>query len=409
LDRVCVIHNRYQQTGGEDAVVNAEVGLLRANGHQVETLERSNDAVQAIGSLGLAVKAHWAQDSANDLKRLIQGFKPDVVHVHNTMPLISPAVIWAASHAGVPVVQTLHNFRLSCINGLMLRDEKPCEKCVGKSPLSGVLHRCYRNSYPASFVLASATMFHRLIQTYTRRVDAFIALSQFSRNKMIQAGLPQHKLVVKPNFVADPGVSSSRRRGLVYVGRLSEEKGIRALAQMMRQIEGIDLSVYGDGPKRGLLEGLANVKLFGRASHEEVLGAIAAAQALILPSICYENFPRTLVEAFACGTPVLVSRAGSLAELVTEGVNGFSFIPNDENDMLKVTRAAFDTPQRLMQMGEAARRCYEQHFVPDLNYQHLVAIYQAVKVGRTGPAGAGLPMPMYEATQPDQPASGSRR
>lgn len=382
LPRVLLVHNAYQHRGGEDAVVEAETALLRAHGHAVEVYIRSNDDVDGLSPLSLARQTLWSGRTARELAQLIGRFRPDVVHAHNTLPLISPSLYWAAARAGVPVVQTLHNFRLMCLNALFLREGRVCEDCTGRLPWRGVARGCYRDSRAASAALAGMLTLHRGLGTYRHKVARYIALNEFCRGKFIEGGLPAQRVVVKPNFVdwADgPALGQEgARQGLLFVGRLSVEKGVSTLAEAMRRCPDACLRVAGEGPQAGLLDGAAGVTRLGSLPGEAVRQEMRRARALVVPSIWYENFPRTIVEAFACGLPVIASRIGALAEIVRDGQTGLLFEPGDAGDLADKMAWAQAHPQQMAQMGAAARARYEAEFSPEVNYRRLMEIYREV-------------------------------
>ncbi len=377
--RVLMIHNTYQHRGGEDSVVESEIELLRSRGHAVETYLRSNDDIRQLPAATVARQTLWSDRSAQELAERVARFRPDVIHTHNTFPLVSPSVYWTAARLGVPVVQTLHNFRLMCLNALFLREGKVCEDCQGNLPWRGVVRGCYRDSRPASAVLAGMLALHRGLGTYQHKVARYIALNGFCRDKFIQGGLPAQRLVIKPNFVDSPVLPDHGdvRSGLLFVGRLSTEKGVGTLAQAMEKLPLASLRVAGDGPQRGELEGRAGVTLLGSQPKQAVMDEMARALALVVPSIWYENFPRTIVEAYASGLPVIASRVGALAEIVKDGETGLLFEPGDVRDLARQLRWALDHPQAMQAMGRQARALYEAEFTPAVNYGQLIDIYDS--------------------------------
>ncbi|HVL58036.1 MAG TPA: glycosyltransferase family 4 protein [Burkholderiaceae bacterium] len=383
MHRVLVVHNAYQQRGGEDSVVEAEVALLRARGHDVDLHSRHNDEIASIGRIALAADTLWSRASARALADHIARFAPDVVHVHNTFPLISPSAYWAAHRARVPVVQTLHNFRLFCPQAMLLRDGRVCEDCVGRLPWPAVRHGCYRGSPAQTAVIAGMQVLHRSIGTWQRRIHRYIALNEFCRSKFIEAGLPAERVAVKPNFVDFPAPpSESPRDGLLFVGRLSPEKGVDTLAQAAARLRRQDagaatVRVAGSGPESHRLESQPGVALLGSLGGDAVREQMLRARALVMPSIWYENFPRTLVEAFACGLPVIASRIGALAELVDDGRTGLLFEPGNADDLADKMRWVLAHPQRVRRMGDAARAEYEARYTPSRNYEQLIRIYDA--------------------------------
>lgn len=376
--RILFVHNAYQHRGGEDSVVEAEIALLQSRGQTVETYSRSNDDVSSLSSLALAGQTLWSGRTTHDLADRVRQFQPDVIHVHNTFPLISPSLYWAAARAGVPVVQTLHNFRLMCLNALFLREGKVCEDCMGHVPWRGIARGCYRGSPAASTALAGMLILHRGLGTYRDKVARYIALNAFCRGKFIEGGLPADRVAVKPNFVDFDAPEPAFRAGLLFVGRLSVEKGVATLAQAMTLLPDAKLRVAGDGPEAGLLDGVAGVARLGSLPGEAVRQEMSRTAALVVPSICYENFPRTIVEAFACGTPVIASRIGALAELVRDGETGLLFEPGNPRGLADKMAWALAHPEQMEKMGRHARAQYEAEFSAEVNYRRLMEIYDDV-------------------------------
>jgi glycosyltransferase involved in cell wall biosynthesis len=377
--RVLIIHNRYRHRGGEDTVVEAELELLRRKGHTVELLERHNDELDLINRVTVAAHTLWSPQTVRDVESISARFKPDVIHVHNCVPLISPSVFWAAHRAGVPTVQTLHNFRVLCPQAMFLRNGKVCEACLGNVPWRAVWHACYRGSVTQSAVMLGMLQAHRVIGTWRTGVDCYIALNAFCRAKFVEGGLPSERISIKPNFVDLPAPLPRQREGFLYVGRLSEEKGIHVLAKAWRQSQpALFLSVAGSGPLENVLSGTAGVTMLGALSFAAVIERMTSATALVMPSICYENFPRTLVEAFACGLPVISTRIGALAQLVEHGKTGLLAEPGDAVDLARQVAWAARHPEALLEMGRNARRHYELNWTGDVNYKQLVAIYDHV-------------------------------
>lgn len=372
--RVLVVHNRYLQRGGEDSVVDSEIQLLRDHGHPVELFERSSEALSS-SPLVMAKELVWNGSVQRELADALARFEPDVVHVHNTFPLISPAAYWAADAARVPVVQTLHNFRLMCLNAMFLRDGKVCEDCMGQLPWRGVARACYRGSRSASAALAGMLTLHRGLGTYRNKVARHIALNEFCRDKFIEGGLPAECVVVKPNFVDFELPQALPRAGLLFVGRLSAEKGLATLAEAIAMLPAVQLRVAGDGPEAGLLDGVAGVTRLGSLPSEAVRHEMNRAAALVVPSIWYETFGLVVIEAFACGTPVIVSRIGALARLVREGETGLLFEPGNPRDLADKIAWAQANSERMAEMGRNARAQYEAEFSAEVNYLRLMEIY----------------------------------
>jgi glycosyltransferase involved in cell wall biosynthesis len=280
-------------------------------------------------------------------------------------------------------VQSLHNFRLMCPQGFLLRNDKPCEDCVGKLPWRGVMHRCYRGSAAQSAVLATMVGVNRALSTYNKSVTQYVALTEFCRRKFIESGLPAERIVVKPNFIDLPPVPLNvSRSGALFVGRLSREKGIYAIADAFRILRSphSTLDVIGDGPDVDALRGIEGVNVQGVKPPAEIYHAMARSAYLLMPSIWYENFPRVLVEAFACGLPVIASRLGAMSELIEDGVTGLQVEPGDASDLADKIAWANSHPYEMREMGLAARRLYERHYTGPTNFSRLIHIYrEAIK------------------------------
>lgn len=375
--RVLVCHNRYQLRGGEDAVCDSEVALLREHGHEVRLFERSNAGLENSSKLAAAAETLWSSDSAAAFRAVLAEFRPDVIHVHNTLAKISPAIYWEASRAGIAVVQTLHNFRLMCPQAMFLREGKVCEDCLGKIPWRGAARGCYRGSRAQTTVLAAMVTTHRALGTWRNKITRYIALNEFCRNKFIEGGLPADRIVIKPNFVDFQAPPEGVRSGFLFVGRLSTEKGIETLLEAARQTPDVQIKVAGSGPEAHRLEEAGpGVQALGALDGEAVRTQMASSAALVLPSIWYENFPRTLVEALACGLPIIASRIGALADLVEDGVTGLLFEPGNATDLAAKIGWARDNPDALRAMGRRARESYEEKFTAARNYAQLLSIYE---------------------------------
>lgn len=402
--KVLILHNRYRQHGGEDQVVQAETALLRERGVHVRLVEADNGRPQGEGPLrtvSMAAAAAWSPASYRFAARLCREFQPDVVHVHNFWMTLSPSVHAACRAAGAATVQSLHNFRLLCANALLLREGRACLDCVGRSPLAGVKRRCYRDSRFASAAVAGMITVNRLLRTWHRNVDAFIALSEHSRGKFVAGNLPADRLFVKPNFREDPGEPASRPSAsntFVFAGRLSSEKGLDTLIEawvQARPPEAARLLIVGDGPARDSLAmqssalGLdaTRVVFAGRKSPAEVMDLVAGARAVILPSLCFENFPALLAEAYACGRPMIASDSGALGELVEHERTGLKSPPGDATALAVSLRRLFVDDSLADSLGRAARREYLAKYTPEQNHRNLMRIYRfaAERRGRTLP------------------------
>jgi glycosyltransferase involved in cell wall biosynthesis len=377
--RILVVHNYYQQSGGEDAVVAEEIALLERNDIAVELYAKHNDSIETMSRAQIALDTLWSTKSADEVSAVIKRFKPDVIHTHNTFPLISPSLYYAAARMNVPVVQTLHNFRLFCAQAMFMRDGKVCEDCLGKLAWRGVLHGCYRGSKIQSAAVVSMQGLHRMLGTYQNKVTRYIALNQFCSDKFIEAGLPKARMTIKPNFIDLPQLENSDtqlRQGGLFVGRLSKEKGLAALAEAATIYSEAHIDVVGVGPEEHMLTNNPNINLNGWQVPAEIYAHMRSASYLIMPSIWYENFPRTLVEAFACGLPVIASRLGAMAELINDGVTGLLFEPGNAKDLADKLQWADQHPAEMLNMGRQARHEYDAKYTSAINFKQLMEIYQ---------------------------------
>ena len=396
LMKVLVLHNRYTQRGGEDIVVESEEQLLTTMGHTILPYHRNNAEIEHFTLVQKALlpgTTVWSSRSFVEVRNLALRKQPAVAHFHNTFPLISPATYRACRSAGIPVVQTLHNYRLLCAEATLFRDGKPCECCVGKRvPWPGVRYVCYRGSRTATGTLAAMVASHWILGTWTKTVDLYIALSDFARDKFIAGGLPAAKIVVKPNFVhPDPGADRDVSEYGLFVGRLSQEKGLHALLAAWKRLGGkIPLLVVGEGPLRGELETIAQqlklvgVRFLGQLDRQEVLAVMKRARFLVVPSECYENFPMTVVEAYACGTPTIAAGHGALKEIVSDQRTGIHFVPGNAEDLARKTEWAWTHPREMEEIGQAGRAEFVAKYTAERNYQMLIGIYERAIESRAG-------------------------
>lgn len=378
---------------GENVVFELERSLLERRGHAVRCFVRHSDEIRARGALGLvqgALATPWNPWTVHAIRRAIAAFSPEVVHVHNTFPLISPSVFHAVGSRAARVL-TLHNYRLLCPAGIPLRDGKPCVDCLDqRSVRSALRHGCYRGSRIATLPLAASVTLHRWLRTWEKHVDAFVALTDFQRAVMVAAGLPASRVWVKPNFYpGTPAVVPWTERGehAVFVGRLSEEKGVVELldAWCAWGPAAPELRILGEGPLRASLEEKARAHRAGRVTFLGQLPSaraeteIAHARLMVVPSICFEGFPMVMREAFAFGTPVAVSDAGPLPGIVERGRAGLVFRAGVASSLLEVVRGAWQTPAKLEALSLQARRAYELRYAEASNYEQLMAIYESAR------------------------------
>lgn len=384
--KILLVHNYYQIPGGEDVVFAAEGALLREHGHEVVEYTLHNDAVAQMGRARLFANTIWSGAAKSELAQIIAREKPDVAHFHNTFMLISPAAYYACRSAGVPVVQTLHNYRLLCPVATFYRDGQPCEDCLGRFfPWPGVRHACYRDSKAVTGAVAGMLALHRGLGTWRKAIDRYIVLTEFARHKFIDGGLDPAQLVVKPNFLdIDPGPGSRDGGYMVFAGRLMPEKGVMLLLEAWRDLPDIPLKIVGDGPLLDAMRqqidagGLAHVELLGRRPRDETLRLFRGAHNLVFPSAWYEGLPMTIVEAFACGLPVLAANLGAMATLIDDGQTGLHFAPRDAADLVAQARRLWDNPDEAAAMGQRARLVFEAQYTAERNYDLLMRIYDDV-------------------------------
>ncbi|MDD3296621.1 MAG: glycosyltransferase [Candidatus Omnitrophica bacterium] len=382
--KILQVHNYYQHPGGEDEVFSSEVAVLRQYGEKVITCIEDNRKIRDIPKASLALRTAWSWPFANKLKSILKKEKPDIVHFHNTFPLISPSAYYACKSLGIPVIKTLHNYRLICPGAVLFREGMVCEHCVGrKYPWAGTIHACYRNSHLQTAYVNMVFNLHRCLKTWSKQVDIYIALTRFARNKYIQGGLPKDKIIVKPNFIySDPGVSERDKKYVVFVGRLAQEKGIRTLLHAWRRLEGIPLKIAGDGPMKQKMEelarvkGIKNIEFLGSLPHDRAVELMKRAYCLVLPSEWYECFSVTLIEAFACGIPVIASRIGAMAEIIKGDLTGIFFKPGDSADLAEKVKRVWDNADEAEKIGKRARLEYEDKYSAKKNYELLMSVYK---------------------------------
>jgi len=381
--KILLVHNFYQQPGGEDEVFRTEYELLRAYGHEVKQFTVHNDECNSMSRLALAKATIWNSGIARELGEMVRRERFDIVHFHNTFPLISPAAYSAVGAEGAAVVQTLHNFRLLCPNSLLFRDGKPCEDCLGRAtPWPAVAHKCYRNSRLATLAVAANITIHRRRGTWVDDVDLLIATTRFARDKFLRNGLPFDKIVVKPNFLhPDPGVGDGAGGYAIFVGRLSDEKGVRPLLSAWQNFNiPIPLKIIGDGPLAEQVKEAAarndKIEWLGRRQLAEVYDHIGRAKMLIFPSECYETFGRVAIEAFAKGTPVIASNHGAPADVVEDGRTGLLFTPGDAPDLALKVHTLLSNDGALSRMRQAGRAEFEAKYTGERAYEQLMDIYE---------------------------------
>ena len=385
--KVLIVHNYYQIPGGEDTVVENEKNLLLDNGHEVIMYTRHNDEIKKkslFGKLLLPIETIFSMKTYKDVKKIIKKEKIDIVHVHNTLPLISPSVYYAARHCDVPVVQTVHNFRLLCPGATFTRNNKICKECVEKNLLCAVKNKCYRNSTIQSFVTTFNLWIHRLIGTYNK-VDGYIALTEFNKEKLSKL-ININKIYVKPNFMINKlsKNKNEEKKYFIYIGRVDELKGIKILLNAWKTINNSKLFIVGSGPyennaKKFVKENfIDNIEFLGFRKKNEILTLLKGAKALIVPSQWYEGFPMTIVEAFSQGIPVIASDIGNLSTIIKNEINGLLFKYNESNELTKAIDIVNNNDSLLKKMENGAIQSFKENYNEKKNYNILINIYESV-------------------------------
>ncbi|WP_199431150.1 glycosyltransferase family 4 protein [Qaidamihabitans albus] len=392
--RVLVAHNRYRsaQPSGENNVVDQETALLTGAGHRVSAFERHSDDIAGMSPLGklmVPLRVPWNRAARADLAARLREERPDLVHVHNTFPLLSPSILAACADAAVPVVATLHNYTMTCAPGTLYRDGAVCTDCVGSAPLPAIRHGCYRDSRLATVPVVAGLALNR--RRWWSDVARFFCISEAQRTMLVQAGMPAQRLSVKHNFVPDPGI---RRTGpgehLLFLGRLTDEKGVRLLMAAWDALAAagdmaVPLVIAGTGPLEQEVArwaaGRPDLRYLGLCDKEECRELTARAVAVVAPSTWLETFGLVVVEAMAAGVPTVAAAHGAFVELIDEGVTGLLHRPGEAGDLADCLRRVTATPGRNREMGTAARRRYERDFIPAVGLDRLVAGYEAAISG----------------------------
>ncbi len=394
--KILVAHNAYHYRGGEDTLVDAEIAMLRRHGHDVMLYRRDNAELAGMASARAAASALWSFRTIEEVRTLYRHFRPDLLHAHNIFPLISPSLYGVARQLGIPVVQTLHNFRLICPQAMLVRSGRACTDCVGRLPWRAVLHRCYRGSFAQTAVTSTMLAVHRLLGSWTHGVNRYIVLNRSSRDLFVSGGLPPAKLRIKPNFVESSGMPQwTQRDGGVFIGRLSPEKGIATLARALQSLPDITIDVYGKGPLQPEVERTAGLRYCGFLSSQQLRQRMQRASYLVMPSTGMESFGLAAIEAFACGLPVIATRQGGLAELVTHEKNGLLVEPGDASALAAAITHAQAHPEQMRRMGIDAYQTWRTHYTPERNYELLMRIYDE--------ALTPLPSPMQAADAKNRP------
>lgn len=394
--RILFAHNRYRNFGGEDLAAQVEMELLARHGHATELSEADNTEIVGVhGYAKAALGTIYSPASKRRFAARLESFRPDIVQVFNFFPLLSPSIHYACQEAGVPVVQKISNFRLICPGALLMRDGNVCEDCIGKFvSWPAIRHACYRESRAGTAVVAAMLAAHRLLGTWEKTVDAYIARTRFSRNKLIEGGLPAEKIAIVPGFAPDPGEIGDGDGGFVlFAGRLSVEKGITTLLEAWNRLHcsPLRLKVAGDGPLTPEViqqAARSRVEYLGVLPRQEIQALLRRATVLVYPSVCYENFGLSIVEAFAAGVPVVASGMGAMAEIIDDGRTGLHFRPGDPEDLAAKIEWASSHPAEMAYMRREARAEYLSRYTPKQNYRILMEMYERILCAKGSLAGS---------------------
>jgi len=357
--------------------------MLSERGVEVIEYVRDNNEIDGYGLVKKAMlyfTTTWSKEAEREIRELCRKYKPDVAHFHNTLPLISPSAYYACKEERVTIVQTLHNYRFLCPGALLLREGGICEECIEGDFRPALRHRCYRASYIQTRAVVRMLKKHRQMGTYEKMIDLYIALTEFVRTKFIEGGIPPEKIVVKPNFLRNPPDPKYGGDYAVYVGRLSPEKGVDVLLNAWKKIKRFQLKVVGDGPQRAQLESMRveNVEFVGAVPQEDVYSFILGARFVLFPSVWYETFGTVMIEAFACGKPVVASNLGSMAEIVKDKETGFLFTAGDPDDLAARVKLLIDDPTLAIELGRNARAEFDAKYTAEKSYERLMGIYASV-------------------------------
>lgn len=379
-----MVHNFYRSRGGEEACLENLTRTLTKRGHEVQTFSEDNQRIRGgLGRLRAGLGCIFSFSAFRRMRKLLRDFSPDVVHVHNVFPLLSPSVYWAAGkHARV--IQTVHNYRFMCANGLFLKpDGERCERCLTGNFWNAVRYACYRKSRLESAAMAVSLYIHRQLRTYQRNISRFVVPSAFLKRKLVAAGFPEERIHLIPHFLGPidvPSIPQESRRSILYIGRLGAEKGLLTLLAAFEGFQGWTLKIIGSGPMENLLrqrvQGRHDVLLLGRLPPEEIQRHLVQAAALVLPSECYENFPMVILEAFRCGLPVIASRLGGMEEMVEENINGLLFETGSPEGLRAALMKIIGDSSLQKKLREGALAAFQKRYLEDVVYPKLMEVYE---------------------------------
>lgn len=382
--RVLQVHNRYRDPGGEDVVVEREAAALEAAGHKVARFEASNQGSPPSIASSLSV-APWNRSQAGRITKVIDDFRPDIVHIHNTWFRLSPSVIRAASRTGMPTVMTLHNYRTLCVNALLLRDDRPCELCITDGPSAAMRFRCYHGSLALTGVASATQATARRMGVWATDVDRFVALTSFAKDVFERGGLPSDRIVVEPNRIPQPDPRTSRAsesHSVLFVGRIDGLKGIDILCrEWTRAQPNLGLRVLGSGPMHdSLAEQYPSIAFLGQITAEAVRTEMLSARALIVPSIWHEGLPNVIIEALGAGLPVAISSSTAVSHDLPPPMSRLAFDPHSPKDWDQVL-SELQSNAAVDELSAAAVHLFNDRFADD-NAESLLAVYAEAVASR---------------------------
>ena len=379
--KVLIVHNFYKIRAGEFSVLKNEIKLLKDNGNEVITFYKDNKNIKSFFSKIIHfLRIVYSRNIFNEFDNYLKQNKPDVIHVHNFFPIMTPAIFFAAKKNNIPIIHTLHNYRLICPTSTLMHNNRIYEKSIINGPFSTIIDKVYRNSYLGTFALARMISYHKKYNTWDNQVDKFIALTNFSKSKFVEANFLSHKIEIKSNFVFDMyDPDSDKKEYALFIGRISEEKGIRYLIKAWEKID-YKLIIAGTGPLENFIRSRLNENIIflGKQNKEEIRNLMNAASFLIIPSIWYEGFPMVILEAYSAGLPVLGSRIGSIEEVVLDDITGLHFESNNSRDIVKKVNRIIKNRELLKKLSKNARKEYLEKYTPTKNYDILKNIYNSV-------------------------------
>lgn len=389
MKKILIIHNSHRKgsSSGDDIVFKKEAELLTTHAHDVIRFNLFNDefdASNAIKKLLIGLQIPWSISAFRMIEKVLSKECPDIVHIHNFFPLLSPSIYYAIHSKGIPIVQTLHDFRFLCPMAFFMRNGFICEECKGGSFLRSIKYGCFKNSKVQTIPVALMLKIHYMLNTFKNKIDAYICLTESQRKIFLDAGFDRNKLFLKPNLIDDTFTAGENKKGnyVIFIGRIGVEKGLGTIIEAWKYLPDVPLKIIGDGPDAEKFNSLAlnlnikNIDFLGYRPHNECMKILNKARFLVMPSICYETFGLTIVEAFSYFKPVIVSNMGAMADIVKDKITGLLFTPKNAKELANKITWLWNNSEECMKMGQNARTEYEAKYTPEKNYEMLMGIYQ---------------------------------